>query len=169
MYSHIPFQRIVWPNLMIQRKGYRWWLSLTSNKKTASAHRIDSHRDIQTKMIMAQSTASLTPLLAMAMLASSAVAQTAPNDAVGTNPLSLYSISTTEWSNDVPADPEATEVEVTSAGSCVCDLTAGSCDGNCCCDLDCTVRLLSTPGAVPRPVVACLDNCRLTLTLSPPL
>ena len=93
---------------------------------------------------MAQSTASaLTALLAMAMLASSAVAQTAPNDAAELTRSLLD--STTEWSNDVPADPEATEVEVTSAGSCVCDLTAGSCDGNRCCDLDCTVRLLSTP------------------------
>ena len=134
---------------MAESRGFRERVPLVafSNvKQAASAHRIASHRDIQTKMVMAQSTASaLTALLAMAMLASSAVAQTAPNDAVGTNPLSLYSISTTEWSNDVPADPEATEVEVTSAGSCVCDLTAGSCDGNCCCDLDCTVRLLSTP------------------------
>ena len=135
----------------------------------ASAHRIDSHRDIHAKMIMARSTAcALTALLAMAMFASSAVAQTAPTDAVGTDALPVYSISTTEWSDDVPADPEATVVAVTSAGSCVCDLTAGSCDGNCCCDPDCTVRLLSTPWSpVPRPVVECLNECRFDSDLLP--
>lgn len=71
-------------------------------------------------------------------------AQTKPADAAGTNALPTYAI--TDWTA-VPATPTATTVTVTSIGSCTCDLTEGSCDGNCCCDPDCTVS--ATPPFFP--------------------
>ena len=72
-------------------------------------------------------------------------AQTKPADAAGTNALPTYPI--TDWTQ-VAATPTATTVTVTSVGSCTCDLTEGSCDGNCCCDPDCTV---SGPSTSPFP------------------
>jgi len=83
---------------------------------------------------------ALALVLSLAVLVSGVQAQTKPTDAVGTNALPVYSITTDEWSDDVLDDPSETVVAVTSAGSCVCDLTEGACDGNCCCDPDCTVR-----------------------------
>jgi len=83
---------------------------------------------------------ALALVLSLAVLVSGVQAQTKPTDAVGTNSLPVYSITADEWSDDVLDDPSETVVAVTSAGSCVCDLTEGACDGNCCCDPDCTVR-----------------------------
>ena len=68
-------------------------------------------------------------------------AQTKPADAAGTNALPTYPIA--DWTA-VPDTPTATTVTVTSVGSCTCDLTEGSCDGNCCCDPDCTVSATSS-------------------------
>lgn len=79
-------------------------------------------------------------ILSLAVLVSGVHAQTKPTDLVGTNALPVFPITAAEWSADVLADPSVTVVAVTSAGSCVCDLTEGACDGNCCCDPDCTVR-----------------------------
>ena len=83
---------------------------------------------------------ALVLVLSLSVLVSGVQAQTKPTDAVGTNSLPVYSITADEWSDDVLDDPSETVVAVTSAGSCVCDLTEGACDGNCCCDPDCTVR-----------------------------
>ena len=95
-------------------------MAFSNVKQAASAHRIDSHRD-QT-MVMAQSTASaLTALLAMAMLASSAVAQACPQRRGPELTRSLYSISTTEWSNDGRPTLRRRKWRSPSAGSCVCD------------------------------------------------
>eukprot|EP00793_Prasinoderma_coloniale_P006518 PRCOL_00001348-RA len=44
--------------------------------------------------------------------------------------------------DDVRATPEPTEVAVTGDDTCACDLTAGGCDGNCCCDSDCAAEEL---------------------------
>ena len=93
------------------------------------------------------STRTLALVLSLGVLTSGVHAQTKPDDAVGTKPddvvgtnaLDAYPISTADWSA-VLAAPVATVVAVTTAGSCVCDLTEGACDGNCCCDTDCSVR-----------------------------
>ena len=82
------------------------------------------------------STRTLALVLSLGVLTSGVHAQTRPADAVGTNALDAYPI---EWSAVLPA-PVATVVAVTTAGSCVCDLTEDACDGNCCCDTDCSVR-----------------------------
>jgi hypothetical protein len=78
----------------------------------------------------------LTVLLMGVMAGPGADAQVKPTDAAGTNKLPTYPIA--DWTA-VPATPTTTVVTVTSVGSCTCDLTGGSCDGNCCCDPDCTV------------------------------
>lgn len=76
----------------------------------------------------------------VAALGAGVDAQAKPADAAGTNALPTYSIA--DWTA-VPATPTATTVTVTSAGSCTCDLTEDVCDGNCCCDPDCTVSGLT--------------------------
>jgi tectonic-1/3 len=50
------------------------------------------------------------------------------------NAPSTYSGDIT-W-DDVAAEPTKTVVKVT-AENCLCDLTEGTCDANCCCDTDC--------------------------------
>jgi hypothetical protein len=86
---------------------------------------------------------TMSALLLLAMFVSGTVAQTAPTEDVGTNTLAAMTPTSAEWTA-LSADPTETVVAVTSAGSCVCDLTEGSCDGNCCCDEDCTVRIART-------------------------
>ena len=88
---------------------------------------------------------ALALVLALGVLTTGVDAQTKPTDPVATNALPVYSISTTEWSDDVEDDPSETTVIVTTVGSCVCDLTEGACDGNCCCDDDCSVRPPTQP------------------------
>ena len=98
------------------------------------AHRLEGPRRPHTMSRV--STRTLALVLSLGVLTSGVHAQTRPADAVGTNALDAYPI---EWSAVLPA-PVATVVAVTTAGSCVCDLTEGACDGNCCCDTDCSVR-----------------------------
>lgn len=64
-------------------------------------------------------------------------AQAKPADSVASNALDVYSIA--DWT--AVDSSVVTAVVVTTVGSCSCDLTEGSCDGNCCCDTDCSVRL----------------------------
>lgn len=96
-------------------------------------------------------------------------AQTKPADAAGTNALPTYAIA--DWAA-VPAAPTATAVTVTSVGSCTCDLTAGTCDGNCCCDADCTVRRHSpspSPTTTPLPCTSFYSStaCKKTPPSAP--
>ncbi|ORC91437.1 Tectonic-1 [Trypanosoma theileri] len=47
-----------------------------------------------------------------------------------------------EWSSVPQTPPERRNLESPYLGKCICDVTWGSCDPNCCCDIDCseTVR-----------------------------
>ena len=78
----------------------------------------------------------LAGVLVVALLANGADAAdaTRPNDASAVNAPSTYSGDIT-W-DDVAAEPTKTVVKVT-AENCLCDLTEGTCDANCCCDTDC--------------------------------
>ena len=78
----------------------------------------------------------LAGVLVVALLATGADALDAdrPNDASAVNAPSTYSGDIT-W-DDVAAEPTKTVVKVT-AENCLCDLTEGTCDANCCCDTDC--------------------------------
>ena len=78
----------------------------------------------------------LAGVLVVALLATGADAApaTRPTDASAVNAPSTYSGDIT-W-DDVAAEPTKTVVKVT-AENCLCDLTEGTCDANCCCDTDC--------------------------------
>ena len=93
---------------------------------------------------------------------SGVAAQTKPADSVASNALPTYTIA--DWTA-VPAVPTVTTVTVTSVGSCTCDLTAGSCDGNCCCDTDCTVRKHFIPPLFCSPTI---QNVALAATANAP-
>jgi tectonic-1/3 len=77
----------------------------------------------------------LAGVLVCALLATGADAQAATRpttESAGLNDPSTYGI---DW-DDVPTEPTKTVVKVT-AENCLCDLTEGTCDANCCCDPDC--------------------------------
>ena len=77
----------------------------------------------------------LAGVLVGALLATGADAQAATRptaESAGLNAPSTYGI---DWT-DVPTEPTKTVVKVT-AENCLCDLTEGTCDANCCCDPDC--------------------------------
>ena len=79
----------------------------------------------------------LAGVLVVALLATGADAADADRpttDASAVNAPSTYSGDIT-W-DDVAAEPTKTVVKVT-AENCLCDLTEGTCDANCCCDTDC--------------------------------
>ena len=79
----------------------------------------------------------LAGVLVVALLATGADAAPATRpttDASAVNAPSTYSGDIT-W-DDVAAEPTKTVVKVT-AENCLCDLTEGTCDANCCCDTDC--------------------------------
>jgi hypothetical protein len=67
-----------------------------------------------------------------------------------------------DWSTVANTLPSTSAVKVTDLGMCMCDLTLHSCDANCCCDTDCTVRPPSSRVdsllALPRVPSALLDR-----------
>jgi hypothetical protein len=58
--------------------------------------------------------------------------------ALGLSIASAQSSYPIDYTTAVTSQPASITAN-TDIGTCVCDLTAGGCDPNCCCDLDCTV------------------------------
>uniref|UniRef100_A0A061SKF3 Tectonic-3 isoform x1 n=1 Tax=Tetraselmis sp. GSL018 TaxID=582737 RepID=A0A061SKF3_9CHLO len=78
-----------------------------------------------------------------------------------TRPLYSYQVN---W-DDVPISPpdrmQQLDKPVTEIGSCMCDLTLNGCDGNCCCDPDCTEEMkdLFTACFPEGPPLPMLEYC----------
>ena len=89
----------------------------------------------------------LAGVLVVALLATGADALDAarPNDASAVNAPSTYSGDIT-W-DDVAAEPTKTVVKVT-AENCLCDLTEGTCDANCCCDTKTSIGIFVCNGFI---------------------
>ncbi|RNC29993.1 Tectonic-1, partial [Trypanosoma cruzi] len=45
-----------------------------------------------------------------------------------------------DWEGSSSTFPDSRNLESSYLGECVCDMTWGVCDPNCCCDTDCTVE-----------------------------
>ena len=60
---------------------------------------------------------------------------------------------------DVEANPSPQTVTIIGAGQCLCDVSQGACDGNCCCDPDCSEEVQNNlftgcmPESPPAPTL----------------
>nr|XP_004669926.2 tectonic-3 isoform X2 [Jaculus jaculus] len=97
-----------------------------------------------------------------------------PSTVETATPRDVAGVSTAAPTPEATSAPGSATTDVFPAVPiCVCDLTPGACDLNCCCDKDCnllypmTVFSFCLPGSVRSPSWVCVDNSLIFRSNSP--